>query len=81
MHGIIQRPAPSDARVQRVGDILELRWRPRLSTHQKATVRRRTRQRQRSDARNLVDALVLVVTVAILAGFAYLHVRQGTVGL
>ncbi len=74
--GIIQRPASSDAYSHRVGDILELRWRPRLAAHRRPTNRGRGR-RQRSDARNLFDALVLVVTLAVLAGFAYIQARQG----
>jgi hypothetical protein len=79
MNGIIQRPTSSDARVQRVGDILEVRWRPRLAAHRKPATRRRARKR--SDTRNYLDALVLIVTLAVLAGLAYLHVRQGGLGI
>jgi hypothetical protein len=80
MNGIIQRPAPVDAHVHRVGDMLELRWRPRLAVHQKATARRHAR-RKRSDARNHFDAFVLIVALAILAWSAYLQVRQGGLGV
>jgi hypothetical protein len=78
MNGIIQRPALSNAQVQRVGDILELRWQPRLAAQERHT--RRSRKR-RSDKRNLVEALVLIGVLAVLAVFTYLQSLHGAIGL
>jgi hypothetical protein len=75
MNGIVQRPASANGHVQRVGDTLEVRWHPRLAAGQYS--RRGRRASHRSTERNLFDALVLVVTLAVLAGFVYLQARRG----
>lgn len=79
MNGILQRPASTGANVQRVGDILEVRWRPRLTAQR--NTRRSRRTKYRGTGRNLFDALVLVVTLAVLAMFAYLQARHGGMGV
>lgn len=75
MNGIIQRPASVNAQLQHVGDILEVRWRPQAAATQHNSKRRH--RKQPSTERSLMEALVLIVALAVFAGVAYLQAQHG----